>query len=355
MDEKLENLLQRIREADRLWEGKYYPVTLSDGAMGFFEVIIPDEDEWYLTAYVGEEAVQTLVRSISVEPVTDMEIREIAKLMDCYILSLNHDAFTMRRHEPRRSLRELNKEEKDIVFEILSKAVTASEPAKLPKKKKFSFPAFQSGNELTLRKIRNAPCNGKKWLAHICLHVEEIVPEDGGELFCPYMLMLMDEQSGTILSTGITESFEDYDESFLDLFAQAVEAQGRPKKLITVSERSRDFFKPFCAKLGIEFEKRSNSPVLRDALDSFYRYFTEGDTFDEDDLEDIFDEDYEEDAYDPVWDEVDAALLGMVADPAMLPRMSTELLTNLLDDMAEGLLDDGLAGVIVQELKKREK
>lgn len=355
MDEKIRELALQLHGSEA-WksfeENCYYPFALCDGTTGCFELMLAGENAWYMLAYVGEEAVQTLLRAQIAENSSEVELIEASHSLDMYMLGCMDGEILAERCLPRRENRELNEEEKARLCEILTAALSAPEAAKLPKKKKYAYPAFEGGSEELTAKLRAAETNGGKWLAHIFLHVAAILPDEGGEPFYPFMLLLMEEKSGLILTSGLTASFEDYGECFLSALAEAVEAHGRPKTVITVSERSRDFFKPLCAALGIGFEKRSSSPVLREALETYLHFFEEKQREEEEsELSYEGEEEYED---DPGWDEVNAVLLGLVADEKSLPQLSTELLLNLLEDMEEGELDDSLKGVILNELHRRK-
>ncbi len=363
MEEKIGALAEELRRSpawERLREGHYYPLTLSDGESGFFTVLPEDErGEWSLLAYIGEDAVQRMLRYKDPGKGAVVDRLESTHQQDMYVCFAQGACCVLYRFLPRFMPREMSEEEQGRMAEILTAALQAPEKAKLPKKQKVSFPAGACPNELTAHRIKTTPCNGEKWLAHIFLHMEPIMPPEGDEPFYPYTLLLVEETSGVMLTAGVTAQPDDYTESFLTVVENAIEAHGRPRTLIAVNERTRDFFKPLCAQLKIEFEKRSSSPVLLEALEEYAGFFNRENREEDDGAEEVSlwgdDTEAEEtDTEDAAWNEVDRILLGLVADPASLPGLSTELLVNLLADMESGELDDALADTIRRELEKRK-
>ncbi len=353
MDEKIKALEELLRTR-AFREGAYYPFTLCDGTEGYFELMLFDVGSWALCAYAGEEAVQQYLCTAVNESATDAERLEAVHSMDSLLLSVSGEEVSLTRYEPRRIPRDMNKQEQSRMEEILSAALSAPKAAKLPGKRKRTYPAGECQNELTARKMKTVERNGQKWLAHIFLHVGAIEPEEGGEPFFPYMLMLLEEKSGLMLTAGISSTPENYNEGFLTMLADAIAEHGKPKAIISVNERSRDYFKPLCASLGIEFEKRSSSPTLRKAMEDYLRLFgeqEETEPADESGPAELPEAEQTED--EAGWNEIDSILLRLVSDPTALPQLSTELLLNLLTDMENGDMDSSLVDVIREELRKR--
>ena len=356
MDEKILALSELIHGAGTLREGCLYPFTLSNGCSGLFEVMLFAPDSWALLAYPGEEAVQSLLQANAGAKASELERLEAAHSVDGLALAMDGEELTLTRLTPRRVIREMNGEERAQMGEIVAAALSQPAAVKPPRKKKQSFPAGECPNEVLCRMLPNCPVNGEKWVAHIFLHLQPVAFDGPEPPFYPFTLMLLEERSGLMFSTTVSSRPDEYEEAFLSAFADVVKQRGRPKGLIAVNGRTEAFFKPLCSLFGIGFEKRSSSPTLRQALESYEEYFSRlGEEDAEPEPEAADTEEYDDTLDDAEgWNALNESLLQLVENPDTIGRLSTELLLGLLADMESGELRRELEGTIRAELRRRK-
>lgn len=362
MEEKIQTLLNEFSSSPafaKLEENSLYPVSHSDGTKSWFAFSVDRESACAtLEMYLGEKALGSRLAFLSLSGSSGLrEKLEAYHSLDCLLLSwMTGDAagFQLTRLLPQRTERQADAQEKRYLLEALSAAMDSPAPALLPgTAEPPAYPAGVCTDPLLRSKIGKCPCSDIVWGAEIYLHVEPEMngdTEEGG--FYPYALTIAEEKSGTVYASCIAKAYNEYNEDFLQLFCALAEKEGKPGCLVTVDDRTEAFFRPLCEIFGIPLERRSESPGLSAARERYEEFFLGG-TGEETEEADPGD-DWDDDGDDSGWDSLNEMILAMSDNPAFLQRMDTELLTGLVQDMRDGLLDDSRMDGLLAELRRRE-
>lgn len=200
------------------------------------------------------------------------------------------------------------------------------------------YPCAQIEDELALTRIVKKK-KTSVWACHVFMHVEPVAPEldsDGEPLaqpYYPYVLVILDERSGTVQTLSVADDPDDYTRSFAQAVAKNAQITGRPSRILVKDERTNAFFEKIAGQLGASLEMKDSIPSLDDFLDDFFDQFGLNDEDDDENLLDV---------------------LGIALEnPHALRSMPDELFSALLEMADSGEIPEEFAANIFQEARRR--
>ena len=142
--------------------------------------------------------------------------------------------------------------------------------------KEMDYPVCDVENELELQRLKRKPRLSGDWDVAVQAFPFPSSGEEGGAPRYPMMLILIDEDSDTVLDLAITEQWEG--EPYLN-FARILLAKiaeyGRPAHLLCANTRTLALLGTLCGKLGVPARQESDLPQLYEALDSMLNFMRE--------------------------------------------------------------------------------
>ncbi len=157
--------------------------------------------------------------------------------------------------------------------------------------------------------------------------------------FFPYLLMVVDHQSGMILYTAITRHAGEYARQLGEMFLDFVEEQGIPAHLYVRNDRAHALLSGIAEKLGIPLTLKKRLPILEELLANFYEQTAA------------------QEGGEP-GDEDASAFLEQLADPTYLKALPSAILREIVKTVRSldpAMLPEGLQEGIEAEINRRKR
>jgi len=191
------------------------------------------------------------------------------------------------------------------------------ETTALPKAKPIPYPAPEAHDDIALARIAKSKKHGKEWACDIFMHIDpmtdettEIDEEPVHAPFYPYLLIIVDNETGRVLNIQLSDDPEDYTEIFTQAVLTSAQSSGNPSRILVCNKRTHAFFSKLSTQLNVTLTTRERLPFIEEAEQELIDHMMP-------DGEDETDE--------------SAQLLDMLRDPQALAEMPDSLLLQLRD------------------------
>jgi hypothetical protein len=211
----------------------------------------------------------------------------------------------------------------------------------LPKPKPFAYPSPETENEIALTKLAKSGKRGGEWACDIFMHVTPMSNEAGeGDAveepehapFYPYLLLIVDNQTGLVLTVQPSSDPEDYSEAFVGAVLECARNNGRPSRILVSNERAEAFFRNLSAQLGVELTRQKDIPSLKETEEGFLEQFDQSEEGRGEDMD---------------------RLMEMLRDPQALAALPEVFLLQLSQMIDMGALPEDIVENIRRECSKR--
>jgi len=197
-------------------------------------------------------------------------------------------------------------------------------------------------DDLSLAKLRKIKKRGGEWASDIFMHVEAVSSEAGDEGFVdepqsapffPYLLMIVDNQSGLVLVGEISPRLDAYTEDFTKTILKAAHANGKPSRILVCNERTQALFSKLAKQLGAELIMQNHIPLLEEARDGFFERFDDDSINADDQIEEI---------------------MNVLADPEMIKALPDAILIQISEAIEHGMLPADVSNHVRKECQRRK-
>jgi hypothetical protein len=211
----------------------------------------------------------------------------------------------------------------------------------LPEPLPVVYPSPEARDDIALAKITKSQKRGLEWACDVFMHVSpmsdeagenETIEEPKNAPFFPYLLLIVDNKTGTVLHIQISDDPEDYTEGFTRTVLEVAQGNGRPSRILVRNERARTLFSKLSVQLGAELVMEKSVPMLEEAEQSFFENFDRN--------EDLIEEEMSE-------------LMETLQDSRVFPEIPDEVLLQLRQMEQAGALPDAVAENVRRESKRR--
>lgn len=208
----------------------------------------------------------------------------------------------------------------------------------LPEMRELEFASPRIHDELALARIKRNRERSGVWSLSILMHIRAAsdaaepgdyveYPEDAP--YFPYLLMIVDEDTGMLLDMELFRDFSEADQ-LCEAFVNYVQEAGRPVQLLVMDDRTQAFFRYIAPQLGVELARRDELPALEAARQGMAESFAPS---------------------QQGGSEQD--LLEMLSDPEVYPDIPDDLLRMLRDGARNGALPPDIADMVERECRRR--
>lgn len=164
----------------------------------------------------------------------------------------------------------------------------------LPEPQPVVYPSVVLRDDIALAKLAKSKKRGGEWACDVFMHVnpmsvEEnengvvVEPEDAP--FYPYLLLIVDNKSGMVLSAELAGNPQDYTEEFAQMVMEVAQKTGMPSRILVRNARARALLEKLAARLGAELALHRRIPHLEEAEQGFLDHFEGGESPSGDDME----------------------------------------------------------------------
>lgn len=212
----------------------------------------------------------------------------------------------------------------------------------LPEPVSHLYPSAGEWDEMTFAKLRKIKKHGGEWACDVFMHMQAISDEAGdGESveepknapFFPYLLLIVDNESGDVLHAQLSSDPEDYTEEFAKTMAQAVQTNGRPTRILVCNERTQALLQKLAEQLGTQLLMKTHVPLLDEARISLMERFGAD--------EDSMDEQMEE-------------IMGILSDGERIKELPDRLLLQIAQAVQEHMLPEDIGEHVRGECRRRK-
>ena len=202
------------------------------------------------------------------------------------------------------------------------------------------YPSPEVGDDITVAKLNKVKKQGGEWACNVFMHVQPISNEarEDGSLeepinapFFPYLLVIVDNQSGLVLNMSISSDPEEYANEFLQTIVESLQDNGIPTRILVQNKRTRALFYHLAKHLEMKVLMKKRIPYLDEALDNFF---------------DRFSDDSDE-------DELMSGLIGALGEAEQLRKLPDEVMRQLAQAALNGAFPEDIAGSIRKECQRR--
>ncbi len=216
----------------------------------------------------------------------------------------------------------------------------------LPPPDLVEYPSIKLKDNLALARLKKVKEKAGEWSAQVFMHTQAMTQEtQDGDMarrpnkapVYPLMLMVVDNQSGMVLSLQMSPKAEDYPAAFTPSLVDLITKAGKPTAILVKDERTFALLESFCQQLNIPLEGQHSIEALDEALDDFNERFSPDD----------------EDDDGPGLDEQMQYMIQALEGLPSLRELPGDLLTSLLDMLPAGLFSKELQDRVKAEAKRR--
>ncbi|MDR0930107.1 MAG: hypothetical protein LBM74_10425 [Oscillospiraceae bacterium] len=211
----------------------------------------------------------------------------------------------------------------------------------LPEPLPVAYPSPDVADDLSAAKLAKITKRGGEWVCDVFMHMEPILREGseslrGGEPkdapFFPYLLLVLDSQTGMILSVETSKGPEEYAQDFAQVVIQLAVMGGKPARILVSNERAYALFARLAERMGAKLVMKPHIPLLEEIEMSFLERFSQEASETDDDKE---------------------QMLEILSDPKTLSEMPDALLIQLAQMAEMGGLPDGIVRLLQRECTRR--
>jgi hypothetical protein len=168
----------------------------------------------------------------------------------------------------------------------------------LPARQEYVYPSPPVRDELLLARLKNKKKTKKTWACEVVMLPSPMSEEEAGEdgmveapesaPFFPFMLLIADCMSETIISGEIVSDYDRDAEKLVTALAQAMSEHGVPSEIQVRDKRTELLLGTFAKQSGLKLVRRSSLPLLDDIEEDMLAHFDVGMNETEDDIEQMF-------------------------------------------------------------------
>ena len=212
----------------------------------------------------------------------------------------------------------------------------------LPEPLPVVYPSPEMRDDLTLAKLKKSKKAGGEWACDIFMHVQatsdeegdaEFVEEPKNAPFFPYLLMIVDNETGLIVRLEASKDPEEYAMEFMRSIVETVWTNGAPTRILVCNERTRALFANLAGPIGAKLLLKKSIPQLEEAKENFWEHFSGDEDGGEDSqIEQVFD---------------------MLRDAELLKTLPEEMIKQFMQAVQEGVLPKDVADIVRSECWRR--
>lgn len=211
----------------------------------------------------------------------------------------------------------------------------------LPEPKPVCYPTPEVHDEIILAKLAKSKKRGGEWACDVFMHVNPVSDEnDDGEPttepknapFFPYLLLIVDNRSGMVVTVQMSDAPEDYAENFTRAALYVALENGKPTRILVCNARTHALFSKVAARMDARLVMKEEIPLLEEAKQGFLEHFADGEGEQGDEM---------------------GQMMDALRDPKMLFDMPDEMLAQLAQIAEMGALPDDIAGNVRRECNRR--
>lgn len=218
------------------------------------------------------------------------------------------------------------------------------EKTELPPETDIAYPIGVLSDADLEAKLKEAPKNHHTWAVHVFLSINEIVPQNApaedrktetNPAYYPFIMMIIDEQDGTILTNSVSRYDGDDHESFISDFTETILKSGLPDRIHVINPRTKSLLSEIGKKLKIKITSQAKNTLIRDAVEQLDEYLN-GYMDDDGMMEELQD------------------ILDIINEPAMLRNIPDSVLDDFLQLQEYGMLTPETIRTLMAEQKRRK-
>lgn len=166
------------------------------------------------------------------------------------------------------------------------------------------------------------------WICHIFLSNEPVKEE--GSPFFPFVMLIVDDESETILGAYLSTNPCDYEKEFTKFFTSTIIQVGKPRFIYVSNNRTESFLSKLSAQLGIKLRHEEYNELIDMIIDEFFNKSSNRDS------KELLEE-----------------LIDVFEDPDELAQFRDEDLKMFCNLIGKEIFPHHIEEIIINEIKKR--
>jgi hypothetical protein len=210
-------------------------------------------------------------------------------------------------------------------------------PAPLP----VVYPSVEPLNEIQLASVLKSKKRGVEWACDVLMHMHpmsneageaDFIEEPKSAPFYPYLLLIVDNQSGMVLGLHLAGNPDEYLTEFIQAILETARTAGKPTRILVLNERTRALFTNLAKQFSAELKLRKKIPLLEEAEEGLWEQFNDDGDSSEDEMDQF---------------------MEILNDADKLAAMPDEVLVQIAKIAHTGVLPDEIAANLNRECKRR--
>jgi hypothetical protein len=212
----------------------------------------------------------------------------------------------------------------------------------LPEPLPATYPSPEIQDDIMLAKLGKIEKRSGEWACDIFMHVQamsdeadddELVEEPKSAPFFPYLLLIVENQSGLVLDLQISSGPVGYAEEFVKAVLKTAQTWGKPPRILVCNERTQALFLKLAKQLGTKLVVRKRIPQLEEIEEDFFERFY----YNAEDTDEPIDE-----------------IMSVLGDSEQIKSLPNEILLQLSEAIERGVLPADAAEHVRKECRRRK-